>query len=132
MVERDGVMMGMLLLEAMATSGKTLAELVEEVFAITGPYHYHRIDAHFEREQMPALREALKTLELTQVLNTPVVQRDMLDGVKHILEDGSWVLMRASGTEPVVRIYAEARTPDGARHLAEEGHYTLKRLIGAY
>jgi phosphomannomutase len=40
--------------------------------------------------------------------------------------------MRASGTEPVVRIYAEARTPDGARHLAEEGHYTLKRLIGAY
>jgi phosphomannomutase len=131
MVERDGVMMGMLLLEAMATSGKTLAELVEEVFAITGPYHYHRIDAHFEREQMPALREQLKTLELTQVLNTPVVQRDTLDGIKHILEDGSWVLMRASGTEPVVRIYAEARTPDGARHLAEEGHYTLKRLIGA-
>jgi phosphomannomutase len=131
MVERDGVMMGMLLLEAMATTGKTLSELVEEVFAITGPYHYHRIDAHFEREQMPALREQLKTLELAQVLNTPVVQRDTLDGVKHILEDGSWVLMRASGTEPVVRIYAEARTPDGARHLAEEGHYILKRLIGA-
>jgi phosphomannomutase len=58
-----------------------------------------------------------------------VVQRDTLDGIKHILEDGSWVLMRASGTEPVVRIYAEARTPDGARHLAEEGHYILKRLI---
>ncbi|MDW8107666.1 MAG: phosphoglucomutase/phosphomannomutase family protein, partial [Armatimonadota bacterium] len=129
MVERDGVMMGLLLLEAMATSGKSLAELVEEVFAITGPYYYHRIDAHFEREQMPTLREQLKQLELQALLNIPVVQRDTLDGVKHILEDGSWVLMRASGTEPVVRIYAEARTPDGARHLAEEGHFLLKKLL---
>lgn len=129
MVERDGVMMGMMLLEAIANSGTTLSELVEEVFAITGPYYYHRIDAHFEREQMPALRERLKVLELTQILNIPVVKRDTLDGIKHILEDGSWVLMRASGTEPVVRIYAEARTPDSARHLAEEGHFTLKRLI---
>ncbi|MCS7273777.1 MAG: phosphoglucomutase/phosphomannomutase family protein [Fimbriimonadales bacterium] len=129
MVERDGVMMGLLLLEAMATSGKSLAELVEEVFAITGPHYYHRIDAHFEREQMPALREQLKQLELQALLGMPVVQRDTLDGVKHILEDGSWVLMRASGTEPVVRIYAEARTPEGARHLAEEGHFVLKRLL---
>ncbi|MFN7161925.1 MAG: phosphoglucomutase/phosphomannomutase family protein, partial [Fimbriimonadales bacterium] len=57
--------------------------------------------------------------------------RDTLDGIKHILEDGSWVLMRASGTEPVVRIYAEARTPDGARHLAEQGHFILKQMLGA-
>ena len=131
MVERDGVMMGMLLLEAMATSGRTLSELVDEVFAITGPYHYYRIDAHFERSQMPALREQLQSLELREVLNTPVAERDTLDGIKHILEDGSWVLMRASGTEPVVRIYAEARTPDGARHLAEQGHFILKQMIGA-
>ncbi|GIV08419.1 MAG: phosphoesterase [Fimbriimonadales bacterium] len=130
MVERDGVMMGMLLLEAMATSGKTLSELVEEVFAITGPYYYHRIDAHFERSQMPALRESLKDLELKEVLNIPVAQRDTLDGIKHILEDGSWLLLRASGTEPVVRIYAEARTPDGARHLAEQGHFLLKQMVG--
>lgn len=131
MVERDGVMMGLMLLEAMAVSGRTLSELVEDVFAITGPYHYHRIDAHFEREQMPELREQLKTLELSRVLEVPVAQRDTLDGVKHILEDGTWLLMRASGTEPVVRIYAEAHSPEAARHLAEEGHHILKRLIGA-
>lgn len=129
MVERDGVMMGMLLLEAMATSGKSLSELVESVFQITGPYFYHRIDAHFEREQMPELRERLKELTLEKVLDVPVATRDTLDGVKHILEDGTWLLLRASGTEPVVRIYAEARTPDSARHLAEEGHHILKRLI---
>ncbi|CUU01790.1 MAG: phosphoglucomutase/phosphomannomutase family protein [Fimbriimonadales bacterium] len=131
MVERDGVMMGMLLLEAMATSGKSLSELVESVFEITGPYFYHRIDAHFERSQMPELRERLKDLTLERVLDVPVAQRDTLDGIKHILEDGTWLLLRASGTEPVVRIYAEARTPDAARHLAEEGHHILKRLIGA-
>lgn len=131
MVERDGVMMGMLLLEAMATSGKSLSELVESVFEITGPYFYHRIDAHFERSQMPELRERLKELTLERVLEVPVVKRDTLDGIKHILEDGTWLLLRASGTEPVVRIYAEARTPDAARHLAEEGHHILKRLIGA-
>lgn len=131
MVERDGVMMGMLLLEAMAMSGKSLSELVESVFEITGPYFYHRIDAHFERSQMPELRERLKDLTLERVLEVPVVKRDTLDGIKHILEDGTWLLLRASGTEPVVRIYAEARTPDAARHLAEEGHHILKRLIGA-
>lgn len=131
MVERDGVMMGMLLLEAMATSGKSLSELVESVFEITGPYFYHRIDAHFERSQMPELRERLKELTLERIQEVPVVKRDTLDGIKHILEDGTWLLLRASGTEPVVRIYAEARTPDAARHLAEEGHHILKRLIGA-
>lgn len=131
MVERDGVMMGMLLLEAMATSGKSLAELVESVFQITAPYYYHRIDAHFERSQMPILREQLKDLTLEKVLDVAVARRETLDGIKHILEDGTWLLLRASGTEPVVRIYAEARTPDIARHLAEEGHHILKRLIGA-
>ncbi|MER3558693.1 MAG: phosphoesterase, partial [Armatimonadota bacterium] len=129
MVERDGVMMGMLLLEAMATSGKSLSELVESVFQITGPYFYHRIDAHFERDQMPELRERLKELTLEKVLDVSVATRDTLDGIKHILEDGTWLLLRASGTEPVVRIYAEARAPDSARHLAEEGHHILKRLI---
>ncbi len=131
MVERDGVMMGLLLLEAMATSGRSLSQLVEDVFAITGEYHYHRIDAHFEREQMPTLREQLKTLHLDKVMEVPVERRDDLDGVKHLLTDGTWLLMRASGTEPVVRIYAEARTPDQARHLAEEGHHILKRMLEA-
>jgi phosphomannomutase len=131
MLERDGVMMGLMLLEAMAMSGRKLSELVEDLFDITGPFYYHRIDAHFEREQMPALRQKLKTLTLQQVLDTPVMERNDLDGVKHILEDGSWLLLRASGTEPVVRIYAEAQTPERARHLSEEGHYILKQLIGA-
>jgi phosphomannomutase len=72
----------------------------------------------------------LTTLTLQQILEVPVVQRDDMDGIKHILEDGSWLLLRASGTEPVVRIYAEAQTPERARHLAEEGHYLLKRLCG--
>jgi phosphomannomutase len=130
MLERDGVMIGLLLLEAMATSGRKLSQLVDEVFEITGVFYYHRIDAHFEREQMPELRQKLTTLTLQQILEVPVVQRDDMDGIKHILEDGSWLLLRASGTEPVVRIYAEAQTPERARHLAEEGHYLLKRLCG--
>jgi phosphomannomutase len=128
MLERDGVMIGLLLLEAMAMSGHKLSQLVDEVFEITGAFYYHRIDAHFEREQMPELRQVLPTLTLQHLLDVPVVQRDDMDGIKHVLEDGSWLLLRASGTEPVVRIYAEAQTPERARHLAEEGHYLLKRL----
>ncbi len=130
MLERDGVMIGLMLLEAMASSGRTLSQLVDDVFSITGAFYYHRIDAHFEREQMPDLRQQLKRLSLQQALDVPVIQRDDMDGVKHILEDGSWLLLRASGTEPVVRIYAEAQTPERARHLAEEGHHILKRLVG--
>lgn len=129
MLERDGVMMGLLLLEAMAASGKTLSQLVEEVFAITQPFHYRRIDAHFEREQMPALREQLATLSLNTVAGLAVERVDKMDGIKHELVNGSWLLMRASGTEPVVRIYAEAETPEAARHLAEEGERALRQLI---
>lgn len=129
MLERDGVLMGLLLLEAMAVSGKSLSELVQGIFDITGPYHYRRIDAHFEREQMPSLREKLQTLQLEEIGEVPVKSVDATDGVKHLLQDETWVLMRASGTEPVVRIYAEASSPEAARRLAEEGERVLHRLI---
>jgi phosphomannomutase len=129
MLERDGVLMGLLLLEAMAVNGKSLSELVHDVFDITGSYHYRRIDAHFEREQMPLLRDRLQTLHLEQVGEELVELVDATDGIKHVLQNGTWLLMRASGTEPVIRIYAEASSPEAARRLAEEGERILHRLI---
>lgn len=129
MLERDGVLIGCLLLEAMAVSGKSLSQLVHDLFALVGPHFYSRIDVHFEREQMPLLHEKLQNLHLEQVSGHPVERISTLDGIKYELRDGSWLLFRASGTEPVVRVYAESDTQAKAQQLAEEGQHLLHPLL---
>lgn len=130
MLERDGVLMAMLILEAMAISGKTLSQLVEDVYAITGRMAYRRIDAHFKRDQMPALRERLNGANPSTVGDWSVQSVSALDGRKFLMTDGSWLLMRASGTEPVVRVYAETERDADAEALAAAGERLLRELIG--
>jgi len=124
--ERDGVLMGLMLLEAMTLSGKKLSELVQEVFELTGEHHYHRIDLHLEREEMPAARERVAQTEAREVAGLPVQAIDRMDGTKFLFEDGAWLLMRASGTEPVVRVYAEASSPELVQQLLSAGEALVR------
>lgn len=124
--ERDGVLMGLMLLEAMALSGKRLSELVQEVFEVVGEHHYDRIDLHLEREEMPAARQRVAQSEAQEVAGLPVKEIDRLDGTKFLFENGSWLLLRASGTEPVVRVYAEASTPDLVKQLLKAGEALVR------
>ncbi|MCS6830482.1 MAG: phosphoglucomutase/phosphomannomutase family protein [Armatimonadota bacterium] len=124
--ERDGVLMGLMLLEAMTLSGKKLSELVQEIFQLVGEHHYDRIDLHLEREEMPAASERIAQTAAKEVAGMPVKAIDRMDGTKFLFEDGAWLLLRASGTEPVVRIYAEASTPEAVQELLSAGESLVR------
>ena len=106
-----------------------LGGLVAEVFEQVGPHWYHRIDAQFRREEMSALKEIVEGLSLVEVAGYGVRETNRMDGILFELDGGRFLMLRASGTEPVVRIYAEAEEPSAAARLASEGESLLRRAL---
>jgi phosphomannomutase len=109
--EGDGILLGLLLLEVIATSGLTLEELVNDLHADVGPAYYARTDLRLrrpvdKREMTARLRDDAPV----QIAGLKVDEVSSRDGVKYIMEDESWLLIRPSGTEPVLRVYAEGRS----------------------
>ena len=110
--EGDGVLMGLLLLEVVAAADAPLHELVADIQADVGPTHYTRSDIPLRRPVAKAKMVARLTADVPGSLGgQEVVEVKTLDGVKYLLADDSWLLIRPSGTEPVLRVYAEAREP---------------------
>lgn len=109
----DGILMGLLLLEIVATSGATLGELVDEVKADVGPAHYARRDLALTRTvNKRAMTEMLATGAPGAIAGVSIAKTQQNDGMKYLLANGGWLLIRPSGTEPVLRVYAEAPEPD--------------------
>jgi phosphomannomutase len=106
--ERDGVWIALTILEYMAKSGKSLEDLIKEVYDVVGTFSMERYDLHVEDEDKQRIVSALKNKEYKRFGSYNITGYDDLDGFKCYLENGSWVMARASGTEPVLRIYAEA------------------------
>ncbi len=118
--ERDGLFIGLMIAEMIVTSGKSLSELVEELYEEFGPHYFYRDDLHTPEERKETFVESCKNREITEITGKKVVDWQFIDGVKHILEDDSWLLVRKSGTEPLLRIYAEAESLEEAKELVEE------------
>lgn len=127
--EGDGVLMGLLLVEIVATSQASLHELVNELLKDVGPAHYQRTDLRLSR---PVSKEKMTELLLTQsppgIGGEGVVEMKTVDGVKYILADDSWLLIRPSGTEPVLRVYAEGRSPDMVQALMSYGQQVAEKM----
>lgn len=122
--ERDGIWMGLIVWEFMAKSGKTLEELIEEVYAITGPFSYNRWDLHLsESQKQGAMERCAKGLDA--IGGRRVQGIETLDGYKFLLENDGWLLVRASGTEPVVRLYGEAESPEATEALLKDAQAAL-------
>jgi phosphomannomutase len=111
--EGDGVLMGMLLAEMVARSGKSPEELLNEVMTEIGPFYYARNDFHVRPFHKSSLVESLVSLAPAEMAGIPVASVNTRDGVKYLLADSSWLLIRPSGTEPVLRVYAEAKRRHG-------------------
>jgi phosphomannomutase len=119
--ERDGIYIGLLVVEMMTKRGQPLSALVAELHDQFGPHHYYRSDIRTTDAQKARVLERLDANGgLGEVDGHAISELDTLDGVKHIADDGRWVLVRPSGTEPVLRVYAEAPTPEEARALVED------------
>jgi phosphomannomutase len=110
--ERDGLLMSLLLAEMMAMRGCGLSELVTDLEKLTGHMEYGRNDLRLDPAVKDAFVASWPTLAPEQVAGLPVARVLREDGVKFLLPDDAWLLLRASGTEPLVRVYAEAATAD--------------------
>ena len=109
--ERDGVLSGLYLLEYMAQTGKTPAELVNHLFGQVGTHSYSRRDVSFDPKDRGRIEERLRSEELSELAGMPVRSSDEIDGRRLVFDD-AWLVSRFSGTEPLLRIYAEAAGPD--------------------
>lgn len=123
--ERDGIWIGLTLIEFMAKSGKSLDQLIEEVYAITGSFAFERNDLHIAEERKKEIIEGCRLKKFKSFGSFHVTEVQDLDGFKHIFENGDWLMMRASGTEPLLRLYAESSTREGALKILAEGRKTL-------
>jgi phosphomannomutase len=119
--ERDGILMGLLLLEAMAMSGKGLRQLLDETMDEIGHFSYRRIDLAIGDSAKEMLIGKLHGGGITTIGSRPVVAENFRDGFKYLFADGSWLLIRPSGTEPVLRLYSEAGDPAVVEELLAAG-----------
>jgi phosphomannomutase len=119
--ERDGIAAGMLLLELLATERVSVNKLIARLEKQFGPHRYGRIDTQFPLEKRGALMEFLQKNPPGKLLRSSLAEIKAYDGVKFIAEDSSWLMLRGSGTEPILRIYAEAATDAGVKKLLQVG-----------
>jgi phosphomannomutase len=105
--ERDATVSALLLAELMAWHGKSLGELLAVLTAEFGEYHYGRVDLDLKPGQKEKAIAHFSDAKLTRILDLPVVRREDMDGIKLYLSDVGWVMVRASGTENLLRVYCE-------------------------
>ena len=119
--ERDGIAAGLMLLELLATERLPVTRLLARLERQFGPHRYGRVDTHFPIEKRGALMEFLRGNPPDKLLRSPLAEVKSFDGVKYVAQDGSWLMLRGSGTEPVLRIYAETGSEAGVRTLLRRG-----------
>lgn len=129
--EGDGLLMGMLLVEMVAQSGQTLAEMLDDLMACPdiGVYRYGRIDRPVTPFKKSDLVGGLMANVPAQLAGAAIALVSDKDGVKYILADNTWLLIRPSGTEPILRIYAEGRSEAQVELLLAEGAALAEQQI---
>lgn len=116
--ERDGILSGLYILEYMARTGKTPSQLVERLFDEVGPHYYQRRDVAFNPQGRERIQQRLRSPQLTELAGLPVISSDEIDGRRLVFDD-AWLASRFSGTEPLLRIYCEADSPEKVKKLLD-------------
>ena len=117
--ERDGIWIGLTLWEFMAKTGKSLDDLIQEVYDVVGKFAMGRIDLHITEEIKQRVLDKCKAGKYTSFGNYKIEKVEDLDGYKFHLGNGEWVMIRASGTEPVLRVYSESNTQANAEAILQ-------------
>jgi phosphomannomutase len=123
--ERDGIWIGLMVLEFMAKTGKTVKGLVQEVYDEVGGFAFDRDDLHITEAQKQAVIAACKARSYKNFGSYKIQGMEDLDGWKFLLGDEKWVMIRASGTEPVLRVYAQAPNLAEARVMLDAARETI-------
>jgi len=123
--ERDAILAGLYFLDFMVKTGKTPSQLLDYLYSKVGPHYYDRMDFHISSAKRRTILHRLSSSSPDTIAGSKVTKVDTTDGFRFFLGDDSWLLVRFSGTEPLVRIYSEAESLERARELLDEG----KKLI---
>lgn len=126
--ERDGIWMGLTIWEYMVKSGKTLDQLIDEVYKIVGAFKFERSDLHLKEEVKNSIVENCRNNKYTHFGPYKIDRVETIDGWKYFFENGDWLMIRASGTEPVLRNYAESETTEKAFAILKAAE---KELLGS-
>jgi phosphomannomutase len=126
--ERDGMLVGALLVEMMSSDGRTLADRWAELESDYGRFCYDRVDIEFAAADRDKVLAFLAAFRPADILESVVTDVNTSDGYKFYLADNSWLMIRPSGTEPVLRIYAEAGSPDRVAMLLNFGRDSIESL----
>jgi phosphomannomutase len=119
--ERDGTLAGLYLLEMLLAYDMPMSKIVEHLQDIAGPAYYDRIDLRFPEEKREEIIAHFQGDHSAEIAGEAVDHVQTLDGFKYFLKDGSWLLVRSSGTEPLIRLYTEASSPDMAQRILQAG-----------
>jgi phosphomannomutase len=118
--ERDGIWMGLIIWEYMAKSGKSLKQLIKEVYAITGSFAFERYDLHLKEELKNTIVDNCRKGKISSFGKYKVQRVEDTDGWKYFFNNDEWLMIRASGTEPVLRTYAESSSRENAFAILDE------------
>jgi phosphomannomutase len=127
MPERDGILSGLMVAECIAHHGRPLSEIITQMEQEFGALSYDRRDLNRPMDQCARLIERVRAGELNDSFGSKFGSREELDGVKLNFADDSWILFRKSGTEPIIRIYAEAPSADAVRTMLDTAVSELDR-----
>jgi alpha-D-glucose phosphate-specific phosphoglucomutase len=126
MPERDGILASLFLLDLVRHSGKTPSQLVKQLFDLVGPHYYDRLDTSYPLAQREAITKRMLANPPKEIDGSAVVRVQTDDGFKYHVADGSWLLIRFSGTEPIMRIYTETNEPQRVPRFIDAG----RKLVG--
>jgi len=126
--ERDATVSALFLAELMAWHGKSLGELLGVLHQEFGEYHYGRVDLDVTADQKRKAIEAFSNEKMTDFAKWPVTRRENLDGIKIYLGDKGWLMVRASGTENLLRIYSETSSKDATRQALDATRTLVEKL----
>jgi phosphomannomutase len=119
--ERDGILAGLYMLDMMVKTGKKPSELLAELFDKVGPHYYHRIDSYFDQERKAEIQTNVASAKPERIAGLEVIDIVTIDGHQFVMEDGGWVLVRFSGTEPIIRVYCETTYGDRVDQILNDG-----------
>jgi len=124
--ERDGIWNGMIIWEFMSKTNKTLGQIIQEVYDIVGPFHYLREDLKVSEENKQSVVEYCQKGNFNSLAGKSIKEVITIDGFKYIFNDDEWLMIRPSGTEPVLRLYAESKDKESAQKILSTVKEELK------
>jgi phosphomannomutase len=119
--DRDGILGGLYLLDMMVRTNRKPSELLELLFEKVGPHFYDRIDTAFDTSRRDEVRQRVLAAQPESIAGLKVTDIQTLDGFQYHMEDGGWLLIRFSGTEPIIRVYTETTYEDKVQDILQDG-----------